>query len=835
MAFEPLLQDLRIGARVLVRERAFAALAIFVLAVGIAAVTTQFSVVNGVLLRGFSFPHASRLMHVNFIDPSTATAFGVSGRILSMDFEELREAQQSFERMAAYLSGSTVNVTVNGAARRYTGAYVTEDFLRGLGIAPVMGRHFAAEDNRPGAPKVALIGHGLWQRDFGGAPDIVGRPVRINGAAATIIGVMPQGFTFPVNEEVWIPLYGEFPVRARNDPRANSPAVFGLLRADRSVAQAEAEITGFARRFAEAYPETNARFDTGLVEPLINRFTPVSLRGTLLTMLAFCAGVLLIACVNVMNMQFARATQRLRELAVRSSLGATRVRLLRQMLTESLLLAGAGALLGIGLARLSVGWLSATVRSMDNPPPAWMTFDIDVRVLAFTVSAMMGAAVVSGLLPAWMASRVSAIAVLKEGGRGTTGRVGLVTRGLVVVQIVVTCVLLIGALLQLKSLVQQQAIDYGYDTAGLLSARMGLMEADYPTPEARKLFYDRLLRDLPESPEFAGVALTSRLRMVFAGNAPIEIEGVAYADRQDRPNTNLEQVSPGFFGLMGMHLLEGRAFSPEDLDQGRPVAIVNTAFAQKHFRTGSALGRRFRTGDGSAPPGPWLTIVGVVNTVRMLGPFNNPNVDASGFYLPFYSAPFGPPAEAPFANQFATVLVRPRPGQRPEALANTLRRAVNTLDPHLPLYYVGTPRQHLDGAIAGSRIIATMFLVFGGIAIVLAGVGIYGVMSFSVSRRTQEFGVRMALGADQARILRMVLAQGSWQVGLGLVLGLGLALVLATVGRAAIAGTLYEVSPRDPLIYGAVVVLVTLVSLAAVLVPGRRAARVDPLVALRVD
>lgn len=834
---ETFVQDLRIGLRVLVKEKSFCALAIVVLGLGICAVTTQFSVVNGVMLRGFSFPNADRMMNVNFLDPTSATFFGVNGQVFSMDYEEFLPEQKSFELMAAYLNGSTVNVTVDGRPRRYTGGYTTENFLRILGVRPMLGRDLTAADNKPGAPKVALISYGIWQRDFGGTSDIVGKAVRINGAPATVIGVMPKGFTFPVNEELWIPLYSEFPVRPRNDPRAYAPAVLGLIRPGVSPAQAQAEFTTFARRFAKAYPDTNKPFNAGLVEPLIKTFTPLPLRGILLTMLAFCIGVLLIACVNVMNMQFARATLRARELAIRSSLGATRIRLIRQMLTESLLVAVAGALLGIGLAYLSTDWLSATLHNMEDPPPAWMTFEIDGLALAFTVCAMLAAALVSGLLPAWMASRVSAAPVLREGGRGATGHgVGLVTRGLVVFQIVVTCVLLIGSLLQVRSILAQQTIDYGYDTGGVLSARMGLMDADYPTPESRKAFYDRLLRELGASPEFAGAALTSRLRMVFGGNGPIEIEGKVYKDKRDRSNTNFEQVSAGFFSVMGQKLIEGRAFNDDDIDSKLPVAIVNAAFAKKHFGKESAVGRRFRTGDGSTPQyGPWRTIIGVVTTVRMLGPFNLPNVDESGFYVPFYSVPFGPAPPTPTANQFATVLVKPHAGQRPAALARGLRRQVNKVDPNLPLYWVATPKQNLDGVIATNRIIVAMFSIFGVVAVVLASVGIYGVMSFSVNQRTQEFGVRMALGASFGRILGMVLTQGSRQIALGLILGIGLSLAIATVGRDAIANTLFNVSAHDPLTYVAVLTLVTIVSLTAVLVPARRATRVDPMIALRAE
>jgi putative ABC transport system permease protein len=323
--------------------------------------------------------------------------------------------------------------------------------------------------------------------------------------------------------------------------------------------------------------------------------------------------------------------------------------------------------------------------------------------------------------------------------------------------------------------------------------------------------------------------------MVFSGNGPIEVEGKVYNDRRDRPNTNFEQVSPALFSLMGQKVVDGREFTDEDLNATRPVAIVNTAFAQRHFGNESAIGRRFRTGDGSGPYGPWRTIVGVVTTVRMMPPFNIPNVDASGFYVPFYSSPFGPADERPVGNQFATVVVKPRPGQRPDALINTLRREINKLDPNLPLYFVGTPKHNIGGFIAPSRIITTMFSLFGLIAVALAAVGIYGVMSFSVNRRTQEFGVRMALGAPQRQILTMVLNQGARQVGLGLFLGVGVALALATAGGTAIANTLFNVSAHDPLTYVAVVVMIVAVSLVAVLVPGRRAARVDPMVALRTE
>jgi putative ABC transport system permease protein len=535
-------------------------------------------------------------------------------------------------------------------------------------------------------------------------------------------------------------------------------------------------------------------------------------------------------------MQFARATLRARELAVRSSLGASRLRLVRQMLTESLLLSGIGAVVGIVFAYAAIDWLGATVRNLDTPPPSWITFDMNGLVLAVTVAATVAAAVFSGLLPALGSSRTNAADVLRDSGRGNTSRkVSLVSRGLVVFQIVVTCVLLIGALLQLRSIMAQQTIDYGYDTAGLMSSRMGLMDGDYPSPAARKQFFDRLMERLRANPEYAAVAYTTRFRMVFAGNTRIEIDGQKYAQDQDRPNTNFEQVTGSFFDVTGQKVLDGRGFNDQDLDARQPVVVVNAAFARKHFGSASAVGRQLRVvSQVNAQPSPWRTIVGVVSTVRMLGPFNNPGVDESGFYVPFHATLLGPLQTEPFASQFATIVAKPRSG-RAETLANVLRRDVVALDPNLPLYFVGTPKSQMDAFVSQNRIIATMFTVFGVVAILLASVGIYGVMSFAVNQRSQEFGVRMALGADRRRILGMVVRQSAGQVILGASVGLGLALTIALLAGNGIQSVLFGVSARDPWIYLAVVGLVALVSLAATLVPARRATRVDPINALRAE
>jgi predicted permease len=367
---------------------------------------------------------------------------------------------------------------------------------------------------------------------------------------------------------------------------------------------------------------------------------------------------------------------------------------------------------------------------------------------------------------------------------------------------------------------------------------MGLMEGDYPTPESKKTYYDHLQQALAQAPEFEAAALTSRFRMVFDGNGRIEIEGRTYRDKGDRPSVSFEQVTGSYFSVTGQKLLEGRTFTEDDVDAKQPVAIVNAAFAQKHFGNESALGRHFRTAapDGTpAAAGPWRTIIGVVSTVRMLGPFNQPGLDEAGFYVPFYVAPFGPLQTKPFYSQFSTILLKPRGGQRADAMAVPLRRLVNSVDPNLPLYFVGTPKVQIDGFVAQNRIIATMFTIFGFVAVVLASVGMYGVMSFSVNQRRQEFGVRMALGAHYDRILAMVLRQGVVQLGIGLLIGLGLALLFGTVAATGIQGVLFGVTGRDPLTYSAVATLVTVVSIVATFVPAHRATRVDPMTALRAE
>src|SRR6266480_2889400 len=833
MILDSFRQDVRIGLRVLFKEKSFCFLAVLVLGLGIGGATTQFTVVNAIVLRGFSFPHPEQLMSVGLIDPKASAPnnnFGFGVIPSAQDYEDLRNAQQSFSQMAAYLSGSTINVTYKNNPQRYTGAYVTEDLFKMLGVSPIMGRDFTAGDNTPGAPKVTILSHEIWQRDFNGDRNIIGQSVRINGKAATIIGVMPPNFKFPVSDELWTPYYNEYPLRPRgelligaNNP---APAVMGRLKPGVTVDEANAEFVSLARRLAHDYPKTNQNLVSASVRPLLHALTGVQLRQQVLGMLAAVILVLLIACVNVMNMQFSRAALRAKEVAIRGALGATRWRIVRQMLTESLVVAVLGAIAGIIVAYWAVDMFARATNALPFPLPYWIQFKIDGPVFAFTIGITLVATIASGLVPAWLSAHGNTAEIMKEGGRGNSSRlVNVITRVLVVGQIALTAALLIAATLQIKSIRNQLALNYGYDEKAVYTARMALMEGAYPTQDARREF-KRAVRELRANPQFDSVALSDRFRMTFAGGGQYEVDGQNYLTDRDRPRGNFESVSDNYFSTLGLKILEGRDFKIDDADAKQPVAIVNASFARKHWGNQSALGHQLRIFNPGEPQ-PWRTIVGVVPDTLMQGPFDQ-QTDNAGFYMPLLGA-------SP-ATQFCTVVVRPRAGQRADTSGPVLTKAVTQLDSDVPIYFPGTPAQFHDQNLSGNRIVVSLFAIFGGVAFVLSAVGLYGVMSFSVTQRTQEFGIRMALGADARRIFRMVMTQGAWQLVIGLVLGGGAAaLLLGVLVAAALRNILFKVNALDPSIYLAVAALLTIVAALSCFIPARRATRVDPVTALRYE
>ena len=632
MILESFRQDVRVGLRVLLKDKLFCLLSILVFGLGIGGAMTQFTVVNAIVLRGFSFPHPEQLVSVGLIDPKASDQnnnFGNGNIPAAQDYEDIKAAQHSFLMMAGYLSGSTINVTYQGNPQRYTGAYVTEDMFKIIGVSPVLGRDFNAEDNKPGSPKTAILGDEIWRRDFNADPNIVGQNVTVNGKAATIIGVMPPGFKFPISEELWTPLYNEWPLTPRGElflgANNRAPAVMGRLKPGVTLDQANAEMITIARNIAKDNPKTNQNFTSASVTPLLNAFTGVQLRQIVWAMLGAVILVLLIACVNVMNMQFGRAALRAKELAIRGALGATRWRLVRQMLTESLVVAVFGAIAGSIVAYWGVDLFDKVVKAAPFPPPYWWRFTIDQRVLIFALLITLLATVISGLLPAFLSSRGNVAEVMKEGGRGNSSRlVNVITRALVVGQIALTAALLIAATLQIKSIRNQTKLDYGYDENGLYAARLALMEGTYPTEDSRRQFFTRAVRELRSNSQFEAAAMTDRFRMTFASAGQYEVDGQKYLTDRDRPRCNFESVSDGYFNTLGLKILEGRDFTIDDTDSKQPVAIVNASFARKHWPGQSALGHQVRIFNPGKEQ-PWRRIVGVVPDTLMQGPFDQAN------------------------------------------------------------------------------------------------------------------------------------------------------------------------------------------------------------------
>ena len=808
-----MLQDLRYGVRLLLKNPGFTFIAVFTLALGICGVTTQFSVVDAALLRGLPFPEQDRLVRVTMRDPNWPPERVFS--LAAADVLEIAPKQQSFEDLAQYLFAGSFIVIIHDTPQRLSGAHVTSNFFSVLGVSPALGRDFTESDNQPGVERVTIISDALWQSEFGGDPNILGRKLRLNGRPATVIGVMPPGFQFP-RDQLWMPIFNEY-TSFQERPGGGGANVLGRLKPGVTLTQATSEVEVYLRALAEEYPQTNGRYTEARIEPLLSGFVAQPTRLLLITMFGAVIAVILIACANVMNMQFSRATVRSRELAIRAALGASRRRLVRQMLVESLVLAGIGGAAGAMLASWAIGLFSGVMGRLPTQAlPSWMLFKIDGRALGFTVAATAFSVILSGLLPALAASRASLLDALNENARGHTSRfVHRFTGGLVVGQIALTCALLICSLLLIKSITNQFALNFGFDLDSVLAGRMNF-EAEYRTDAERRAAFQRILNHLRSNPQFTHAAFTSRRNMMTTETFHGQIEGRTYARPEDRLESWLEFVSDGYFATLGLTPIAGREFEPGDTGDRRFVVLVNESFAQKHFGSESPLGHRLRAREGDT----WRTIIGVVPDTLMQGPLEQKR-DGSAVFVPTEALPLS----------YLTLVVR---GHEPAGrLSEPLRRELAKIEPNLAIYVVETPKIHLNNALAQSRSVASLFAVFGGVAVVLAAIGLYGVMSFAVSRRIHEFGIRLALGAQRRDIMVMVLSKGISQLALGAVLGVGLTLVFMQLGGAAVSSFLYGVNPHDPWIYAGVLALLAIATMTACFVPARRATNLDPMVALR--
>jgi putative ABC transport system permease protein len=780
-----------------------AALAVVALGLGIGLTTTMFSIVNGAVLRGLPFPESDRIVHLAPF--SIAEQDDRDANVHT--FSEFEDRQRSFEQLAAFQFQSTNVVGPSGVPARYEGARVTANIFRLLRTGPSLGRDFRDEDSRPGAVPVVIIGDKVWQEQFDGAPDAVGQALRVNGTTMTVVGVMPPKFRFPGSHDIWPALVVD-PAGTRFGEGPGLETI-GRLRPGVSMDEAGAEMAVIWRQLEQAFPDRYPGGDTVEVKTYIEEFIGSETLGMLVTMLTAVLGVLVIACVNVANLVLARAAARTREVAVRTAIGATRWQVVRQMMLEVLVLAGVGALVGLALAQGGITLFNRAI--VDTNPPFWIDIRIDRTVLLFVTGAAILAACVSGIIPALRASRADLAAVMSDEGRTTGLRMGRLSRALVVVELAVSFGLLVMAGLVVQSLANIGRAEFGFAMQDVFIARLSLPATDYPDEARRQQFADTALERLRALPGAQGVALATGVPMGGPHYA-IKLPDRQYQSARDYHDVHGVVASPDYFRVLRVSLVEGRGFDARDRDGGAPTAIVNQAFVRRYYPDG-ALGRQLALTTGSHQE--WREIVGVVPD---LGMGESPGDEVSeAVYLPMAQLP-----QASFA-------VLAHASGNPLNLSAPARDAIRAVDVNLPLFNLATVQRGFEQNTWPYRVFGALFMAFGVAALFLATVGLYGVMGFSVSRRTQEIGVRMAMGADSRDVLLMVMRQGLWQIGAGILLGLGLGVAL---GSAA-ALLLFRVSPYDPVILAAIATVLAATALLACAVPARRAAAVDPMVALR--
>jgi predicted permease len=803
-----MLHDLKFALRNLSRNRGFAALAASTLGLGIALVATQYSLIDGVLLRPLPFRDADRIVHVSRAEDRPGA--GLWSPVKMEEWHAIRDQQQSFEKLAAFQFG-TFNVTHEGAApRRLIGNSVSAQFFEVVGTVPVLGRGFGPGEDAPGQPALIVLSDKLWQEEFGGAADIVGRQFNVNGETATVIGVAPPGFQFPGRDDCWLNLRAA-PAAPGADyvPRVE---LVGLLKPDVAAGAAATETSAILGRVQQAAGVTNEPMPRARVLPVPDAYSGTGNWALFMSMLGMTVFVLLLACVNVANLLFVRAEERMRELALRNALGAGAGRLVRQLLVEAMVLAGLGTAVGVALAWAGVRALDLATHSMLELP-IWMRFDLNPRVLLFTIAVSVLAGLLAGLAPALRAGRVELNAALREDGGGSVGaRGGRLGRWLMAGQLAFACGAMITASLLALSAVRQSRVTLEFDPGSILIGRIELQAPAYDTPQDRSQFYERLLERVRALPGVASTAVSSRDLVNSGVYGAVEIDGVTYAREADRPSAWLEVVTRDYFGVVDRGALSGRLFGKEDGADTQPVALVNRSFAEQTWPGLDPLGRRIRRGEGDTK---WATVVGVVPDLHMQGVGNGDS--GPGYYLLQDQMGWG----------WLDLLVRVEGD--PAALIGAVRAAVAEVDPKLPIHTIGTLAERTKRATGGLRILGGMTVVFALAALLLSAIGVYGVMAFAARKRMREFGVRVALGSTGGRILTLLLRLSAPQTVIGIGVGLLLGFALARPLQPALSG----VSVSDPAVYLVVALVLGVTALLACCVPALRAARVDPVVALR--
>jgi predicted permease len=801
--------DLKYAGRGLSRSPGVTAIAITALALGIGLTTVMFSIVYGALHRGLPFEGAERIMHLGRANPSRDIQ---SMDVTVHDYRDWRERQRSFEHLAAFYQG-TVNIRGTERPERYDGGFMTANSFEVLGVEPFLGRSFRPEEEEPGAPQVAILGYRAWQERYGGSRDVLGMPVTINGEAGQIIGVMPEGFEFPVLQEVWVPLRLDHRTLERG--AGTTLDVFGDLAEGVSLDAAAAEFAGIAAQLASEFPETNEGV-TATISPYTDEFIGDEERRILYSMLFTVVLVLVIACANVANLLLARAAVGTRDLAIRSAMGAERWRVVLQMLSEAVVLALIGAVFGVGIAWIGITLFDQAVAATD--PPFWLDFRLDLPILLFVMAITGVAALAAGIVPALKASGADLNSVLKDESRGSSGmQIGRLSRVLVVGEIAMSMALLVASGLMVKGVVTLDNEEYAIPTEDVFTARVGVFEERFPDEASRYRFWEEVERRVAAIPGVRAAGLTGSLPLTGAFGARIAVDGESYEADRDLPVARFAAVTPAFRETFDVDVVQGRWLQDSDGIEDPYVAVVNEAFVARHFPAGQPLGRRVRLG-GLDSDDPWREIVGVVPNHRMegVGDPGNEEIDQPGFYLPL----------AQYDLRFVSIAARV--DGEPLAIAPDVRDAVGAADADTPIYFVQTLEQAMEQNLWFYRIFGNLFLAFGLAALFLASVGLYGVMSFSVSHRVGEMGVRMALGARAAQVVGLILRQGLAQITVGLVVGTGLAVLFAR----GLTLVLYQVEPFDPVTYLAVLALLLVTGLGASAIPALRATKVDPMTAL---
>jgi putative ABC transport system permease protein len=795
-----MLQDIRLGLRMLARNPGVTALATIALALGIGGNTAVFSVVNAVLLKPLPVANPDRLVWIWANSPSRNLNFAFAAY---STYDAWKSGSQGFESMSAYSPGSAT-LLIGHDPERVDILRVNASFFPMLGVSPVVGRNFLPAEDQAGAPKVAILEYGLWERRLGSDRNIIGRAINLDGESVTVSGVLPRGFAFPARPaDIYVPIARS---TARGAGGKLSVGTYARLKPGVPIDRAQAEIDAVSRRLEAAYPDMKGR---GARVWRVRDFIVRDVRLSLLVLLGAVGLVLLIACANVANLLLVRASVRQREIALRTALGAGRWRILRQLLTESVIL----GILG-GAAGLALGYAGITIlpRYAPDPMPFLKQASLDGPVLAFAIAMAVLTGILFGLAPAIAAFRTRVYETLKQGSlaAGESRARNRFRGALVVVEVALALLLSIGATLMMRTLLRIQATRLGFDAEGVLTASISLPGPKYPKPAQRIEFYQRVLERLGAMPGAQAASMVSLIPLAGSNTGMnLQIEGQPAPRPEDTPIFWQRIIDPGYFRVMRIPLLRGREFTEQDA--GAPlVAIINETMARHYWPNADPLGKRFGGGQR------WYTIVGIVGDVKFTSLTKEADPE---FYEPY--------RQTPQAQMVLTV----RTAYDPERLVPALRQAVLQTDPTQPVSKVTTMARNVSNATGTPRLAAGLFAVFGTVALLLAAVGIYGVISFSVSRRTREIGVRIALGAGSHDVLRMVVGQAATLAVIGVAAGIGAALALTRL----IQGMLFGVSAMDPVAYLAVSALLIAVAALAAYVPARRAARVSPSVALRYE